>query len=495
MSATDSADKSGNTTVIRGGWIVAYNGTEHRILRNGVIVISGDTIKEIGTKYNGAADNTIDASNDLVIPGLVNCHVHVSSMAGDRMILDEGRRDVFRSGFLNYYPTRGVNGPSMSSFEDPESVIRYSLASLLRFGSTTIVEIGAEFSGSPKLFTEIAGELGIRLYTCPGFNSASHYWDQGGRHHMHWDEDAGIRGLEKAVEYIRHWDGSYNGRVKGILVPHEFHASTHDLLRRTKSAAQDLNVGITLHLAESVMEYHDTIRSQGKSPIQVLADLEFLGPEVILGHCVYIAGHSATAYSPYYQDDLKTLAATHATVAHSPLVFGRRGVALESFQRYLDAGVNVAIGTDSYPQDILDELKFVSILGKVTDRAFDNARARDVFNAATLGGAKALGRDDLGRLAPGAKADIVIVDLSKLRVGPFLDPIKALVHCGNGEIVDTVMVGGKILVSGGAVVDWDEVELLQKVRASADSMWQHFSEFHYDNNKLQEAYPPAFKLW
>src|SRR5262249_45305464 len=118
-----------------------------------------------------------------------------------------------------------------------------------------------------------------------------------------------------------------------------------------------------------------------------------------------------------------------------------------------------------------------------------------VFNAATIGGAKALGRDDLGRIAPGAKADIVIIDLGRLRVGPFFDPIKALVHCGNGEIVDSVMVDGRTIVSEGRVLAWDESELLRDVRTSTNSMWEHFGEFHSDNRSLHEAYPSAFLPW
>jgi 5-methylthioadenosine/S-adenosylhomocysteine deaminase len=157
--------------------------------------------------------------------------------------------------------------------------------------------------------------------------------------------------------------------------------------------------------------------------------------------------------------------------------------------------VNVAVGTDSYPQDMISELQFASVLGKVMDRTFDVARARDIFNAATLSGAKALGRDDLGRLAPGAKADIVIADLDKLRIGPFIDPIKALIHCGHGDVIETVIVAGRVLVERGMLKQWNEEELLQDVRASSERVWEHFGEFHSDNHPLHEAYPTAFRAW
>jgi len=481
------------TTVLRGGWIVGHDGAEHRIIEDGVVVFRGDAITHVGTSYDGPSDRAIDATAHLVIPGLINGHVHVGAMAGDRMILDAGRRDFFRSGFLNYQPSRGPGGPSMFPYEDPESVIRYSLATLLRTGTTTIVDMGADFSSDLSLLTDLAGELGARLYTCPGFSSGTHYYDDQGRHGIAWREDEGLPLLERAVEFVERHDGDYGGRIRGILVPFGFYSTTPELLRRTKEAARRLDCGITLHLAETVMEFHETVRKTGRTPVRFLDDMGFLGPEVILGHGIYVSGHSQVAYP--HDDDLEALAAAGATVAHSPLVFGRRGVKLESFQRYLDAGVNMSIGTDSYPQDILDELKFVSVIGKVADQAFDVANARDVFNAATLGGARALRRDDLGRLAPGARADIVTVDFRRLRIGPFLDPIKALVHCGNGELVDTVIVAGETLVEGGRLLEWDEAELLAGARKSSDKVWRHFADYHPFDVPRDEAFPPAFKSW
>ena len=121
-------------TLIRGGWIVAFDGREHRIIEDGVVVLEGDSIVHVGKSWDGRADRTIEASHDLVIPGLVNTHVHVGSQAGDRMVLDAGRRDLFRSGFLNHWPAKGIGGPNLFAFEDHAQALRYSLGSLLRFG-------------------------------------------------------------------------------------------------------------------------------------------------------------------------------------------------------------------------------------------------------------------------------------------------------------------------------------------------------------------------
>lgn len=493
-----SAPTEQKTTMIKGGWIVGFDGETHRILRDGVVVYRGDTITYVGKSYTGAVDETIDASRHLVSPGLVNAHVHVGAHTGDRMIFDAGKADLFRSGFMNYCTTNGINGPTIHDYEDADVSIRYSLSCLLRFGSTTVVEMGGELGGETDngelgpLATH-AGDLGIRIYMSPGMRSAHHYYDQDGRHQLHWHANDGLETLDNALRFVEKYDGAYDGRIRAILIPLEYHLSSHELLRRTKAAAKKYNIGITLHLAESVLEFQDSIRNTGRTPVGMLYDLDFLGPEVILGHGLYTSGHSQVAYTK--GNDLQKLAQTGASVAHSPTVFARRGVYLESFQRYLDAGVNLAIGTDSYPQDMLGELKTVSLMGKIADRDFEAVSTRDVFNAATLGGAKALGRDDLGRLSPGAKADIVIVDFQKARVGPFLDPIKALIQCCDGEVIDRVVVAGHTRVENGQVLAWDSEALLAGVRESCDKAWGNFAEYWPDNESIEDVFPPAFEAW
>lgn len=478
---------------IDGGWIVAFDGREHRMIENGVVVIEGDSIVHVGTRYDQPVARRIDAKGDLVIPGMINTHVHIGSQAGDRMVLDSGRRDLLRSGFLNHWPSKGVKGPNLFAYEDLDAALRYSLASLLRFGSTTVVEMGGEFGDDPMGIAKLAAELGIRVYTTPGFGSANHYFDQAGRVHRHWDEKAGEAALDRAIDFAGKHDGDFDGLVRTILVPYEFWTSTPELLRRAKKAAGQLKVPMTLHVAESVIEFQDTVLQTGRTPIGNLAAIDFLGPEVILGHCIYTGGHSQTAYS--FADDLKLIADSGATVAHCPVVFARRGVKLESFQRYRDAGINVALGTDSYPQDIVQEMQGGMLAGKLADGNHEASKARDFFNAATLGGAKALGRDDLGRIAKGAKADIVIVDFDRLRIGPFLDPIKALVQCGTGEIVKHVMVNGQLRVENSRVLAWNEKELVDRVRKSTNNAWSHFSEFHSLSDPIEVAYPPAFQPW
>src|SRR5262249_46038516 len=156
-----------------------------------------------------------------------------------------------------------------------------------------------------------------------------------------------------------------------------------------------------------------------------LHSIGFLKEDVLLGHCVFHAHHSWTHYP--YLDDLKLLADSGASVAHAPSKYAKMGIMLESLARYRELGINVALGTDPFPQDLISEMRLAGLMCRFADGSFRVGEAHDVFDAATLGGAQALGRDDLGRLAPGCCADIVIVDLSKVHFGAVRDPIKSLV--------------------------------------------------------------------
>ena len=195
-----------------------------------------------------------------------------------------------------------------------------------------------------------------------------------------------------------------------------------------------------------------------------------------------------------FGDDLRVLAETGATVGHCPYKYAKMAMTLHSFQRYLDAGVTVALGTDTYPMDMVAELRWTSVLAKVTDANYQVGLPRDVFNAATLGACRFLQRGDLGRLAPGAKADILLIDLDHLGAPVYADPIKALVDGGCGRDVDTVIVDGKVLVQGGRATRVDEDEVYAKARRATEHYWSQVPGWRWDGATVDRIIPPAFPL-
>jgi len=167
---------------------------------------------------------------------------------------------------------------------------------------------------------------------------------------------------------------------------------------------------------------------------------------------------------------------------------------LESLERYRQLGINVALGTDTFPQDLISEMRLAGLMCRFAEGSFRVGRARDVFDAATLGGARALGRDDLGRLCPGARADIVLVDLRAAHYGAVHDPIKSLVECGSGSDIDTVIVDGRTLLEGRRAVVLDEAELLRKVQESGERTWADVAQWRWNAADIDAIAPMSYPV-
>jgi 5-methylthioadenosine/S-adenosylhomocysteine deaminase len=142
-------------------------------------------------------------------------------------------------------------------------------------------------------------------------------------------------------------------------------------------------------------------------------------------------------------------------VAHCPLVFSRYGQMLESFGSYGCAGVKMALGTDTQPHNMLEEMRLAATLSRIAGRHAEDTNLGEVFHAATIGGARAMGRNDIGRLAPGAKADLVLVDLSHPAMRPARDPLRSLIYSAADRAVRTVYVDGREVVRDGMVLTID----------------------------------------
>jgi cytosine/adenosine deaminase-related metal-dependent hydrolase len=239
-------------------------------------------------------------------------------------------------------------------------------------------------------------------------------------------------------------------------------------------------------------EFHKMLREYGKTPIELLDSIGFLGPDVLLGHCVFHNNHSWVHYP--YTDDLQRLADSGASIAHAPFKYLKMGIALESFTRYRQKGINIALGTDTYPQDIIREMRYAALMCRMADASFRVGTPQEVFDAATLGGARALGRDDLGRLAPGARADLLIVDLQKMHYGAVHDPIKSLVEAGDASDIRTLVVNGKTLIEDHKALVVDEARLLRETQASGEATWAMTPEWHWNGATTDDLAPMSYPV-
>jgi cytosine/adenosine deaminase-related metal-dependent hydrolase len=224
-----------------------------------------------------------------------------------------------------------------------------------------------------------------------------------------------------------------------------------------------------------------------------LADLGVLGNDFIGGHVVVIGGHSRSGYNDPWNKDIQLLADTGSTVVHCPRPFYRYGIAMESYFKYLRMGVNVAIGTDTFPQDLLKEMRLVSIISKIVEGAPDVATSTEVFNSATLSAAKALKRPDLGRIAKEAKADLALIRLDTFNMCPMTDPLRTLVQVADRSDVDTVIANGKTVVEGGKVIGFDEEKILAELQKSMERVCSKVPEYDRLHRTAAEIVPPSLK--
>jgi cytosine/adenosine deaminase-related metal-dependent hydrolase len=242
-----------------------------------------------------------------------------------------------------------------------------------------------------------------------------------------------------------------------------------------------------------VLEFHDIVREHMKTPIELLDELGMLRPTMNIGHGNFIADNTNLNYSSGH--DLELMGRAGVTISHCPINIVRRARVLDNWKKYRDAGVNISIGSDTYPRDMIMNMRTASYLGKIMSHTYFAAAAGEVFEAATLGGAKSVGRDDLGRLAPGALADIVIIDLSgrnTLRYGPVRDPVKSVVECGVGDDVDTVIVDGKLRMENGIIPGVDFRRLREDAQAAGEAIWATLPEWDPLSRTAEDACPYCY---
>lgn len=434
-------------TVIRNAsWIVAYDAAAggHTYLRDGDVAFDGDRLIQVGGRFDGEVDREIDGRGRMVMPGLVNIHSHPSSEAMCKGWNDElGSRKMYGTALYEFMPLFRCDAQGTRACAE----VTYS--ELLLSGVTTLVDMSVAWDGWLETFKA----SGLRGVFSPMYRSARWYTDNGHVAKYEWNEKAGEEAMAAAMALLDRVAADESGRLSGMVSPSQIDTCTPELIKASHAEAMRRGVPFQIHAAQSVVEFHEITRRHGMTPVEWLASLGVLGPSSIIGHGIFLDHHSSSHWPA--TDDLGTLVETGTTVAHCPIVFQRRGIAMQSFGSYVEAGVNVGIGVDTYPHHMLEEMRAVCIGSRMMAEDVYDMRTADVFNAATLGGAKALGRNDIGRLAPGAKADIVLVDATHPMMRPLRDPIRSLIYAAAERAVTTVIVDGVTVVENGKVLTMD----------------------------------------
>jgi 5-methylthioadenosine/S-adenosylhomocysteine deaminase len=488
-------------TRLQGGWVVAWNGRSHEILEGGCVVLDGDRVAFTGFPDDPAcpfADRTLDLPGRLISPGLINLHCI------GNIDLQPLRIDVTGGGYPKSRAWVEAGAPHVLSDEQYRISARFAVATLLRNGATTFTNVttmGAKRFEDSEVETmalaRASAELGARAYLGHNFQDHVRYEDPAsGRTLMLVDPEKGRAGLGRAVAFVERLARDFPDHVRGLMFPYTTETCSDELLVAAYRAAQELGVPVRSHFAQNHVEPKGLIEQRGLGPVERLAEIGFLGPTITLTHAIFLRGHPEIGGGgdDAMEREIRLLADSGTNVAHCPVVHARRGEPLRSFDRYRRAGINLTLGSDTGPADLVGEMRAAALIAKVVDGDASAGRAADVFDAATVNGATALGRPDLGRLAVGAKADVSVFDLRSLQLGVIDCPIKALVHYASGADAEHVFVDGRQVVADRDVVGIDDDAIL----AQAQAVWPHYVAGLVARDPWQrtadELYPRAYPV-
>jgi cytosine/adenosine deaminase-related metal-dependent hydrolase len=455
------------TLLIRGGRVLAG---APAALQQSDVLIEGDRIAAMGPALTAPAGaRVIDASAHIVLPGMGNAHTHAHGSLARSRVGSWTLEDLL------------IHAPANSGFrsaEDEYLSAAIGAIEMLKTGCTSAYDLyiavpaitDETFEAVVRAYTDV----GVRVVLAPAVADVVFYQTVPGlmdllpadlRRTVQDIQPSPTKGLLELTERaIRRWHGSAEGRVRVAVAPTIPNQATDELLDGGASLCREYGVGFHTHLAESKVQVIESRRRWGKSIVARLRDHRVLGPGFVGAHSVWLD-----------DDDVRMLADAGAAVAHNPGSNLRLGVGIAPVREMLDRGVAVGLGTDgstcSDNQNLFEALRFAASLSTLrfpheTARWLD---ADTVWGLATRGSARVVGQAaDLGVLAPGRKADLVMLRADSIFLRPLADLVKALVYAETGASVDTVLVDGRVVLEGGRVTTVDEARIYARAQEAAD---------------------------
>lgn len=459
------SDHTGATLIRNTGWAVQWDVSHgrHGYARSVDILMREGRIASITPHApdlpppEGA--RVIEAQGLMAMPGLVNVHTHPTTEPGYRGVReDHGVPEHHQTGLYERLLALKLDEPGR------RAGMRLSYAELLSAGVTSVVDLSAPFAG----WTDIMRQAGLRVWLGPVFASARWGLEPPKTMTWSWEPAMGRSGFARAQAVMDEAERDPSGRLTGIVFPAQIDTVDEDLLRDSIALAKEKNRPFTTHIAQAVVEVEEIVRRHGVTPIQWAAQLGLLTPRSILGHAIFVDEHSSVKFGT--TRDVALMAEHGVAVAHCPSPFARYGEHLQHFGSYAARGVRMAMGTDCAPHNLIEEMRLAILLARNHARDVEAATTTSVFHAATVGGADALGRPDLGRLAEGMAADVVLVSLDHPLMSPHRDPLRTLVFHAADRAVRHVFVAGEQVLRDGRPVGLDVVDAAGIIAESQQKM-------------------------
>jgi len=430
--------------IVAHGIVVTMN-PERTIYQDGAVAVRGDSIVAVGpraeieAKYQ--ASQVVDAHGGLVLPGFINGHTHVP------MTLFRGLHDdVTLNDWLYKYifpaEAKNVN----------EDFVRWGTrlgaAEQIRSGVTTFVDM-YYFEDVVAEETKAAGMRGVLGETFIDFPAP--------------DNKSEAAMLAYTEKFLKKWQG--DALIQAAPAPHSIYTCSKKTLQDAAALARKYHAPILIHVAEMKKEWEDSEKQNGMSPVQYLNEIGVLGPDVIAAHCIFV---DAT--------DRKLLAEKRTGCVHNPSsnMMIASGVAPVPEERA--AGIAVGLGTDgpagsNNDLDLMEEMDLAAKLAKITKMNPLALGAKDVVAMATIDGARAIHMEkEIGSLEVGKKADLALISLDEPNAVPMYDVYAQIAYSLKGSDVETVIIGGKVVMRDRKLLTLDEPKILEKAREYGKSV-------------------------
>jgi 5-methylthioadenosine/S-adenosylhomocysteine deaminase len=420
--------------IIEGATVIPCD-DEGLVLENAVVGVEGDRIAYLGEKApSWDAAYRIDGRGCLLIPGLINAHTHVAmtvmrGSADDLLLMDWLRDKV--------WPMEMV-----MSDDDRYWASKLAMLEMLRSGITCFLDMSLGTEGVAKA----CDESGLRARICEALLET---------------QDPDSKRLDAAVEQLANWKARAHPLIDFDLGPHALYTCTRPYMDRIMEAACAHDARIQIHVAETTVELNECQEKYGMTPVEVLEDWGVLNQPTTAAHCIHLSDKDRGIFAKH------GVSAVHNPSSNMKLAAGIMGA-----EALLAAGVNVALGTDSSASNnnlsILGEMRRASLLQKVGDGDATSFGARKSLAAATRGGAIAAGKSgELGQIREGYLADLTLIRADNLHSWPPADPISHLTYALRADDVDTVVVGGKVLLNRGEFTQSDSAEVVARCQEIA----------------------------
>ena len=421
--------------VIKNGLVLTMD-CNYTLYEKADVAIKGPRITEIAPEITTPAARVIDAAGKLVMPGLINTHTH-AAMVMMRGLADDLPLDIWWQKFIF---------PIEKKLLDPEFIrtgAALAAIEMIRSGTTSF----ADMYFFEDVAAEVCRQIGIRgfLGECIlDFPSP--------------DAKKADDPLRLTESLQAKWRG--DPLIQLMVCPHAPYSCGEDNLKKAKALADKLNIQLQIHVAETAGEVAEFRQKHHLSPVEFLDKLGCLGPNVIAVHCVHLS-----------HNDIKLLQKHEVKVAHCQESNMKLAAGNAPIVELMDEGVTVGLGTDGAASnnnlDMFDEMDSVAKYHKAVRSDPSVMEARTVVKMATTDGAAVLARPDLGVLAAGQTADIILIDLNEPHLMPLFNIYSQLVYSAGGADVDTVIINGRLIMENRRILTIDEQEIFGRAKQLA----------------------------